>query len=239
MRTAICVPTQGRPHNLARLISAAFQTAGQDLVIWAYVDDDDPSVDEYLSLAEPDVLIEVGPPRRLVPAWNYQAEGLVTDARVDQVCFWGDDVVPETVAWDVQLWTASEDGTCITYGQDGYWGVDPATPGHLMLPTAVAMSRTVIHAIEAPVPVPHLEHVYADNTWKALGITAGKLRFESDVMIRHHHPTHAVKKYRAPMDATYEKAATNDAQFRHDEQAFNAWRVSSAFGFAVERLAAL
>lgn len=238
MKTVVCVPSRGRPGNITRLVDAVRLTALGDVVVWVYVDDTDPYRDEYVGGIGSGVIVDVNTPRRLVPAWNYQASQ-IRDVDADQVCFWGDDVVPETPGWDQLLGVASEGGTCIVYGRDGYWDDHVDGFGHLMLPTAVAMSPGVIQAIGGAVPVPGLQHLFADNSWKALGLAAGRLRFVPQVMIRHYHPTHPDPVYRARMDATYETAASNQHQFDVDGAAHNAWLDSDEFTVAAERLRAL
>lgn len=93
--------------------------------------------------------------------------------------FMGDDHIPRTPEWDIQVSTAlSELGTGLVYGDD--------LLQHERLPTAAFMTKDIIQALGYMVP-PEFKHLYVDDWWKEVATRAGCLRYLPEVIIEHLH----------------------------------------------------
>lgn len=177
------VPSRGRPGNAAELL-AAWDATLSDVPAAAVVlvlDDDDPTLDEYLDRLElpawADVL--VGPRLRLGGTLNTLAP--IYAAERTGVGFMGDDHRPRTVGWDEQL-LAAHHGTPfgVVYGNDLVRGAD--------LPTAVSVDARIIRDLGYMVP-PGAVHLYLDDYWRTLGADLGTLVYDPSIVIEHLHPS--------------------------------------------------
>lgn len=198
----VIVPSRGRPQNIERLAAAPGWDAAELLVA---VDDDDPTLDAYLSLG---VGMIVGPRLGVGGTLNRLAVGEASDFA--QISFAGDDHLPRTSDWARRISdTLAEMGTGIVYGNDLMQGP--------MLPTAVFMTSNIIRSLGYMCP-PGIVHLFLDNSWKSMGERLGCLRYLPDVVLEHLHP-HANK---AEMDDGY--ARVNSGQmWAHDEAVYRAW----------------
>jgi hypothetical protein len=136
------------------------------------VDDDDPTLSEYQQL--PNVV--VGQRKRLAPTLNDAALAAVDQYGI--IGFMGDDHLPRTHGWDVQVAEAIG-SPGIAYGNDLLQGA--------ALPTAVFVTSNIIKSI-GYMCAPGLLHMYLDDTWKAWGDGADCLTYLPDVIIEHMHP---------------------------------------------------
>ena len=84
---SIVCPSRGRPDLAKRMIDSAIATAGQEIEILLYLNDDDPTLDQYKKLIDSKYII-IGPDRSPVYSWNK----LVELARYDIYFLIGDDV---------------------------------------------------------------------------------------------------------------------------------------------------
>lgn len=99
---AILVPTRGRPDQCRRMIESVFATAKGAFVIYLYVADDDPNMDEYNELSknyghDDDIYWCHGPDYPTVYKWNMLAKE-AKDA--DLFMLGADDMVFATPGWD-------------------------------------------------------------------------------------------------------------------------------------------
>lgn len=210
----IC-PSRGRPENVDRLITAWSLLAGTaDLMI--ALDDDDPELDHYRDVVRngalllPDQLkLHVGPRERLGPTLNTVA--LREMNHYGALGFLGDDHVPRTVGFDVELERALRTSE-LAYGNDLLQGA--------MLPTAIVMTSRLVRTLGWMVP-PGLVHLYIDNAWLDLGRELG-ITYLPDVVIEHMHPVNG----KAEWDVGYREVNSGE-QTTADGNAYHRWRANS------------
>ena len=157
-------------------------------MVWLRLDDDDPSLPEYLALALPTNWVrEVGPRVPLSHIYNTVLQWLPDNP------YWGfiaDDVVPETLGWDFRLInTAGSDGMAVPAG-----GHDPEGTPHFVLGGDLVRSMGWL-------ALPGLDRLYIDTVWLDIAKSRGVLRRLPDVVLRHHHFSNGL----ALRDATYQK----------------------------------
>lgn len=207
----VLVPSRGRPGNIRALREAWDATSTARSALWVIVDEDDPCRDEYVADGEPfgDVHVRPGRRSRIGPILNEVAPQVAEHCRA--VGFMGDDHRPRSVGWDTtMLHTLDAMGGGIVYGDDLIHGE--------ALPTSVVISSSVIRALGWMCP-PGIEHLYLDDSWRALGLAMGRLRYLPGLVIEHMHPI----ADKAPWDDTYRRANTG-GQYDQDRAAFEAWR---------------
>jgi hypothetical protein len=204
-RLAVLVPSRGRPHNIARLIEAMNATCRGDTTLIVGVDDDDPYLDQYLAFSGCKTVVLADYQRQLV-AWlnvlaTWYARGYSFLGHI------GDDNVPRTVGWDVQVMESLKHHN-FCHADD----LDPGRPaGSLSL--TIFMRSEVIKTLGYMGP-PQLQHMYVDPVWFAWG-QATSIEFLSDVVIEHMHYTISGK---APHDESY---ALSTALIPRDCDAYN------------------
>ena len=116
-------PSRGRPHNIQRLIQAYYDTDSTQEILLR-VDDNDPSLHEYMDLEYPDSwILTVGPQ---VKAGGAMREAFSAFPGKKYYGFIGDDAVPKTKHWDTEL-AKSADGWFISYPDDQLQGEAAAT----------------------------------------------------------------------------------------------------------------
>jgi len=205
----VLVPSRGRPRNLSRLARAVNKTSAALGRIWVRLDDDDETVDRYPVLPHVDYL--VGPRTRFAASVNELAEFAARDGAT-HLAVLGDDVLPETDAWDLALVAALDGRLGVAFGSDGLEHKHgPDLPTHVVVPVELYQAL-------GWVALPTLRHLFVDNAWRELGRGLGNFVYRSDVKLTHLHPW--VRK--APSDETYREA--NDPEYRElDRLAFESW----------------
>ena len=173
---AILIPSRGRPNSIAEVMKAFVETdTTADLIV--VVDDDDEQMDEYLELGV-DIFIVARDGKGMAKPLNKAASHFKDAYR--HFAFLGDDHRPRTQEWDKAFVTALDElGTGIVYGNDLFQAEQ--------LPTAVAMTGNIVHALDGMVP-PGMIHLYLDNFWMQLGKDLGKIRYMGHIIIEHLHP---------------------------------------------------
>jgi hypothetical protein len=92
---SILCPSRGRPELAAKMVATAQKTANTKIQILLYLNEDDPSLEEYKKLIN-NKIIRIGPDRSPAYSWNKLAE----EAKHD-ICFLiGDDASFNTPGWD-------------------------------------------------------------------------------------------------------------------------------------------
>ena len=183
------LPSRGRPHNLLRLLDA-WEDTRASLPVCLRLDDDDPSLPEYLDIDLPNFWgLEVGPRVPLSIIYNEAYK------RLPEAAWWGliaDDVVPETREWDFLLVEeARSDGMAVPAG--GHNNQAGAAP-HFVL------GGDLVRDI-GWLALPGLDRIYIDTVWMMIAKRKGVFRRMPDVMLRHHHFSNG----KAPFDDTYRK----------------------------------
>lgn len=129
---------------------------------------------------------------RQVVAWiNELAVPLAESGEYDYIGHIGDDNLPSTPGWDVQIMEALEK-TPFAYGNDLYPGRIPGA-----LSCHVFMRSSVVRALGYFGP-PGIRHMYVDVAWMAW-LTACGGTYLNDVIIEHLHYTCG----KAPVDESY------------------------------------
>ena len=211
----VITPSRGRPHGMRRLADAIRDTARAETDLFFATDDDDPaSAGAALAAGEAlgdRVRLVHGPRQTLIEWTNQIAAAEAPNYRA--LASFGDDHVPRTEGWDVQmLATLEERGPGIAYADD----LNPRNYQGGPMVTAPVMSSQIVTAL-GWMCYPPLIHFYADNIWEDLGRDAGCLYWLPGIVIDHRHYTVTGE---AP-DATYSQA---HASWDQDQRAFFQWR---------------
>jgi len=221
----IIVPSRGRPAAAAELIDAASKTCTADTQIVFAIDDNDPTLDDYIDVVQGKSNAAVGiveQPTNMVHALNSAAMAVVTTFTPPPFAlgFMGDDHRPRTEGWDtLYLEALRELGTGIVYGDDLFQREN--------LPTQVAMTSNIVGVLHYMAP-PTLQHMYVDNFWRDLGSAAGCLKYLPDVIVEHMHPV----ADKAEWDEGYDRVNAPE-MYSADVHAYEAYR-NARFGFDVE-----
>lgn len=206
----ILVPSRARPGNLRRLIQAINATATGDYVIYTRVDDDDPTLPEYLELDG--VHITVGPRVGYAASLNELAP-LADSFGCDHLAMFGDDVVPETLGWDEMLVAALGGRLGVAYGSDGLEHKHgPDLPTHYVTQTEISRRLGWF----APRT---MRHLFLDNVARDLGRGLGNFAYVPSAKIRHLHPWAGL----AERDSTYREGGSNKRVRDQDKAAYGAW----------------
>lgn len=220
-RLAVAVPSRGRPHNLKRLAKALKDTCIGDYELLARIDADDPTASEYLSLK--DVDITMGDRIFFTLSLNELAQ-IALERGFTHLAILGDDVLPETIGWDVKMIKALNNKLGVVYGSDGLehlHGVE--LPTHVVVP--IEMYKRL-----GWIGLPGSRHLFCDNAWRELGRLT-QFIYLKDVKLTHLHRWNKS----APNDQTYEEA--NDKVKRElDKKAFETWRDGEGLKQAREAL---
>jgi hypothetical protein len=230
---AIITPTRGRPQQFAELVKAVASRREVETVIWAGIDDDDPS-DYGRALSANltnhlEVTIELRRgPRRSLSAWtnDLTAEALNGPNPPKYLASLGDDHRPRTYGWDRRLIEAIErlPGPGFAYGRDLLQDQN--------LPTAWVASAEAVRAL-GWMMLPACAHMCVDSAILGLGEAAGRIAYRPDVIVEHLHPLAG----KANWDASY-RESNADERYAADRAAFKAWR-DEQFAADAATLAAL
>jgi hypothetical protein len=189
-----------------RALLDSWDVTNADAELLVVVDDDDPSLSDYLAL-QSQVRIQVNDvARRLGPILN--AFSVPAAANYDVIGFLGDDNRPRTPGWDHALARALADRPGVAYGNDLFQGE--------RLPTAAAISAPIISELGYICP-PGMKHLYLDNFWRRLGQDIDYLRYLPEVIIEHLHPIAGTAQW----DASYwqnndpQQSEADRAAFQH------------------------
>lgn len=219
----VLVPTRGRPESAKRLEKAFELTVQGATSLTFVVDSSDPVRNEYFKIVDKAQILEIsmpGPPGIVHPLNRAANLSLMFLNSPKYLGFMGDDHLPQTRGWDVQIMAnLNQDFPSFAYGNDLFQ--------REKLPTACFMSSVVVDELGYMAP-PELKHLYVDNFWKDLGEALGAITYLDDVIIEHLHFANG----KSPHDETYEHAnAHNEA----DKAAYEEY-LKNSFEFDVELL---
>lgn len=193
----VVLPSRGRPHNMARLWKAMQDTCEGDTTIRVGLDEDDETRDAYPQ--GPQYEVRAGM-QGLVTEWiNALAVPRVDDYHY--IGHFGDDCVPRTPGWDVQIMKALED-TPFAFGDDMEY--DQRPEGSLC--THVFMRSEIIRKLGYFGP-PSIKHMYVDLAWMTWGHVAG-ITYLPEVQIEHMH----FLEGKAPFDESYQRSRQGISQ---------------------------
>jgi hypothetical protein len=226
MNTAIIVPSRHRPHNIKELQQSLIDTETMSR-LFVVVDEDDKTLDQYLSLENnfTEVLTFERGRKGMADPLNNAARQLVTDERWEYFIFVGDDHRPRTLQWD-KVWRTNLDDlvTGLVYGDDLFQ--------REQLPTAIGMTRSIVEELNGMIPE-GFAHLYLDNFWLRLGQDLNAIRYLPETVIEHLHPIAG----KGDWDAGYQEV--NSAEINNaDSQKFHTYIQSDNYRQLVERLSA-
>lgn len=166
------------------------------------VDEDDPTLGQYLSLDYPkDWNVLVGQRVPLGAYYNQEFE-LLPD--LPWYGFLADDVVPETQEFDrLLIDTAGKDGMAVPAGGETTGG----SP-HFVLGGELVRSVGWLC-------LPGLDRIYIDTVWIDIAKSRGVYRYLPNVVLQHHHFSNG----KALMDLTYRKRHKES-----DRRLYETWR---------------
>lgn len=95
---SILCPSRGRPELAKRMIDSALNTAGTDIEILLYLNEDDPKLEQYKQLIN-SKYYQVGPDRSPCYSWNLLSE----QANHSILFLMGDDGEFVTKDWDLKI----------------------------------------------------------------------------------------------------------------------------------------
>jgi hypothetical protein len=226
MNTAIIVPSRHRPHNIKELQQSLIDTHTMSR-LFVVVDEDDETLDQYLSLENnfTEVLTFERGRKGMADPLNNAARQLITDERWEYFIFVGDDHRPRTLQWD-KVWRTNLDDlvTGLVYGDD--------LVQREQRPTAIGMTRSIVEELNGMIPE-GFAHLYLDNFWLRLGQDLNAIRYLPETVIEHLHPIAG----KGDWDAGYQEV--NSAEINNaDSQMFHTYIQSDGYRQLVERLSA-
>ena len=216
---AILVPSRGRPNAIASLYAELARTKTvADLIV--VVDDDDEQMNEYIELGVT-LFVVKRDGKGMAKPLNKAASHFKDAYR--HFAFLGDDHRPRTQEWDKAFVTALDElGTGIVYGNDLFQAEQ--------LPTAVAMTGNIVHALDGMVP-PGMIHLYLDNFWMQLGKDLAKIRNMGHIIIEHLHPVAG----KADWDDNYREVNAEEV-YSADAKAYYDYITSEDYKSLLEKL---
>ena len=152
-----------REKNVERFIKSWREHTEELSDLCILLDDDD----EFRYERHSDILYSVNPNMRFVPKLNTAA--LKFKNQYKYIANFSDDFLIKT-KWEKEFieFFTNNSGVGIAYGNDLLQSEK--------LPTAVCMTSNIIDTLGYMIP-PQLQHMYADNFWKDLGIYAKIIKY--------------------------------------------------------------
>jgi hypothetical protein len=186
-----------REDNVERFIESWKNTTENISDLCILLDDDD----EFRYKRHPEVLYSINPNVRFVPKLNKAA--LAFKDQYKYIANFSDDFIIKH-KWESRFieFFNNNGGVGIAYGNDLLQQEN--------LPTAVCLTSNIISTLGYMIP-PQLQHMYADNFWKDLGLATQILKYFPDIIFEHVHPD-AGKTQR---DDQYKYAAAVAMEDRH------------------------
>jgi hypothetical protein len=190
----IC-PTRKRPHNVQRLIESVERTSSGEIPVFIkfYIDDDDETLEDVkrLETCKEHITLQVtvGPRILMCEMSNI----LARTAEEGILFFCGDDIVMESLDWDLKVkeeFKKYSDRILLVYGDDGHQGEALAT--HFFL------HSNWVKTLGYMVP-PLFTGDWVDNYVTTISKMLDRKVYINDMKTIHYHP-HAGK---AIMDETY------------------------------------
>jgi GT2 family glycosyltransferase len=173
---SLLAPTRGRPQALQDMADSAHATATGPIEVFAYVDDDDPHLDQYVATSG--VSVVVGPRIVLSDCWNV----LARKAQGDFLHMSADDIRFRTPGWDQIIRETFEqfpDRIACVYGRDGIHDEKLATHGFISRRWFETVGYFTWHEFPCD---------FADTWLHDVAQMVGRLIYQPEVLIEHLHP---------------------------------------------------
>lgn len=209
----ILLPSRGRVANLKRFLDAHRETA-KDSFVFVRLDADDPALEEYQTMLDEYGMASryIGPRVGFGASLNALAEIAANDG-MTYLGMFGDDVLPITPHWDVQLILALEGRLGVAYGDDGLRDKHAHD-----LPTHYVTQTEVYRRLGYLAP-PGIKHLFLDNVAREIGRHLDNFQFVQ-VELKHLHPWAEGEKLH---DRTYAEGGRNTRLRRSDRAAYILW----------------
>jgi hypothetical protein len=166
---SILTPSRSRPTLAKRMMDSAKKTAGREIEIKFYLNDDDPDLEEYKSFLREDEYI-VGPNQSTSYSWNLLAEL----AKYDIFFLVGDDVCFQTDNWVEKITNAFEKYP------DKIVCVYPRAPSVSKYKSPhFCLHRNWINTLGFFLP-PHFYHWYVDTWISEVAMKLGRFHLIAD-----------------------------------------------------------
>lgn len=191
----IILPTKNRPHNLRRFVHQYYITKAT-LPIWVIFDAKDAY--KYNGIKTPDHWKRISVPEGTNLGGIFERV-FKKYPHEEYYAMVADDVVPETMEWDVKLRDACLPDK-ISWGMDGLQ--NDKLPVHPFIGGDLVRKLGWWSA-------PGLKHWFVDNVWKELTNGLGNGAYLPDVKMIHHHPANG----KAQNDRTYDEQPSHDADY--------------------------
>jgi glycosyltransferase involved in cell wall biosynthesis len=160
---SIVCPSRGRPELAKRMIDTALFTAGEEIEILLYLNDDDPTLPEYIKLID-SKYYSIGPDRSPGYSWNM----LANQASGEIIFLIGDDVTFITDKWPALVNSAFDQYP------DKIVCVYPIVPGLKRRKNPhFCLHKDWINTLGYFVP-PHFWHWYVDTWIREVAIRLGR-----------------------------------------------------------------
>jgi hypothetical protein len=196
--------SRGRPKLCARMIESFQKTASNDTRLFVYVDEQDPTVEEYRQVLK-GVDHEIGPHKFMCHVLNYGA--IVKFPGLDYYHEANDDHVFRTHHWNTLMQGAIK--------ANGGWGIAYGLTDNL--PTAIMVSGNIVRELGYWFP-PAFQHHSCDLYIRDLVQEAGLGCYVPEVNIEHMH----VVWGKAENDDNYRWVYSKEQQFI-GESAYQEW----------------
>jgi hypothetical protein len=208
----VCVPSRSRPASLRRLIE---HCRGTKAKFWLRLDEDDPRLREYLFLSLPlNWHRVIGPRARAAAAMR---ELFSAEPNADTYLLLGDDTIPRTPKWDVELEKSALE-TGMSYPDDGIHG--PTKVTHPVVSGALLRELGFW-------TLPDLTHLFTDTVLEYIGQQLGCLTYRGDIVLEHLH----FSTGKSPFDETYRRVDNG-----RDEACYKNWIASPQTHTLIARL---
>lgn len=210
---------------MARSLRATAALLSTELIL--VVDDDDPSLSEYLALPTQFMQHSSGPlwppdAIRVMVLTPEETGNLTAATNTAAARVWGDDCIIGHVGDDHRFRTTGWD-TRITEILRSPGVAAPNDGVHQgAIPTVCFMSSVIPRTL-GWFALPSCNHLYIDNAWRTIGEGVSAYRYMPDVLIEHMHP--AVGK--AKWDEGY-KVNNSAEMYSRDGAAFKEWQISTS-----------
>jgi hypothetical protein len=220
MKILTICPSRERPKQALEMINSFKETSTEDNKLVLFLDDDDPTIDDYLKIELSNkIFFSIGERLSTTKLINF---GYKSFHNCGYFHITNDDFIYKTEGWDsIFVKKLEETGYGICYGND--------LLQKERMPTAPFISGNLVRALDW-LQLPTLEHLGNDCVWMEIGKKLNALFYFEDIIIEHRH----YQANKSLIDNTYRR--TNSVlMYDRDSKAFRTWR-STEFDKQIETI---
>lgn len=229
MKGTWLLPTLNRPGELVEFFKSYLE-AETSTPVWVLVDNTDPKLDEYRTIALPKDCQMIFTEAITMGDKVREVWGRIKD--MAWVGILNDDHRPKTEKWDQKILTQIT-GTNVVSTNDGW-----VAPNRIC--GAICFSGQILRTL-GYMFLPGQHHLYSDDLWAVLFGKPGALRILMDVLVEHHH----VYKHPEKKDSTSEKingplglveGVGVGGMWPEDKRVFETWLHSSQAQIDIQKI---